>query len=96
MPGFRFREGSETRRSQVPRYTLRSMAFQVDAQLRSLAKARKLSANRILVELIESGMEVEKRKQEEFFKLAERCRSTTDPKEANRLGDQLGRMVFGG
>lgn len=72
------------------------MAFQVDAQVRHLAKARKLSANRILVELIESGMEAEKRKQEEFFKLAERYRSTTDPKEANRLGDQLGRMVFGG
>jgi hypothetical protein len=48
------------------------------------------------VKLIESGMEAEKRKQEEFFKLAERYRSTADPKEANRLGAQLGRMVFGG
>jgi hypothetical protein len=41
-------------------------------------------------------MEAEKHKQEEFFKLAERYRSTADPKGANRLGDQLGRMVFGG
>lgn len=48
------------------------------------------------MELIESGMEAEKRKQEEFFKLAERYRSTTDPKEADRLGDQLGRVIFGG
>ena len=47
------------------------------------------------MELIESGMEAEKRKQEEFFKLAERYRSTTDPKEANRLGNQLDRMLFG-
>lgn len=73
-----------------------SLPVEVAAQVRSLAKARRLSANRILVELIESGMEAEKRKQEEFFKLAERYRSTTDPKEANVLGDQLGRMVFGG
>ena len=48
------------------------------------------------MEPIESGREAEKRKQEEFFKLAERYRSTTDPKEANVLGDQLGRMLFGG
>ena len=49
----------------------------------------------MLVELIENGIEAEKRKQQEFFELAERFRSATDPKEAKRLGDQLGRMVFG-
>jgi len=27
--------------------------------------------------------------------LAERFRGATDPEEAKRLGDQLGRMVFG-
>jgi hypothetical protein len=49
----------------------------------------------VLVELIEGGMEAEKRKQQEFFNLAERFRSATDPDEVKRLGDQLGRMVFG-
>jgi len=39
------------------------------------AKARRLSANRMLVELIENGMEAEKRKQQEFFDLAERFRA---------------------
>ena len=68
----------------------------VAAQVRSLAKARRLSANRMLLELIENGMESEKRKQEEFFELAERFRSATDPEEVKRLGDQMGRMVFGG
>jgi class 3 adenylate cyclase len=42
----------------------------VAAQVRSLAKARRLSASRMLVEPIESGMEAEKRKQQEFFELA--------------------------
>lgn len=38
---------------------------------------------------------VEKQKQQEFFDLAERFRKATDPQEIKRLGDQLGRMVFG-
>jgi len=49
----------------------------------------------MLLELIESGMEAEKRKQQEFFDLAERFRNATDPEEVKRLGDQMGRMVFG-
>jgi hypothetical protein len=40
--------------------------------------------------------EAEKRKQEEFFDLAERFRSATDPDEVEQLGDEMGRMVFGG
>jgi len=67
----------------------------IAAQVRSLAKTRRLSANRMLLELIENGMEAEKRKQREFFDLAERFRSATDPEEVKRLGDQMGRMVFG-
>lgn len=67
----------------------------VAAQVRSLAKVRRLSANRMLVELIENGIEAEKRKQKEFFELAERFRNATDPEEAKQLGDELGRMVFG-
>lgn len=66
------------------------------AKVRSMAKARRLSANRMIVDLIENGIEAEQRKQQEFFELAERFRSATDPKEVKRLGDELGRMVFGG
>lgn len=72
-----------------------SLPANVAAQVRSLAKARRLSANRMLVELIENGMEAERRKQQEFLDLAERFRGATDPDEAKRLGDQMGRMVFG-
>lgn len=73
-----------------------SLPGKVAAQVRTLAKTRKLSSNRMLVELIENGIEAEKRKQQEFFELAEKFRETEDPKEAKRLGDKLGRMVFGG
>ena len=71
------------------------MPSNVAAKVRSLAKARRLSANRMLLELIENGMEAEKRKEQEFFELAERFRSATDPDEVKRLGDKIGEMVFG-
>ena len=67
------------------------LAKQVD----SMAKGRKLSKNRMLLELIENGIETEIRKQERFFALAERFRNEKDPEAANRLGEELGRMVFG-
>lgn len=73
-----------------------SLPAKVAAQVRSLAKNRRLSSNRMLVELIENGIEAEKRKQQEFFELAEKFRSAKDPDEAKKLGNDLGRMVFGG
>ena len=73
-----------------------SLPVKVASQVRTMAKSRKLSATRMLVELIENGIEAEKRKQREFFDLAERFRNESDPDAAKRLGDQLGRMVFGG
>lgn len=73
-----------------------TLPLKVATRVRSLAKTRRVSANRMLVELIENGMEAEERKQKAFFDLAERFRNATDPKEVKRLGDQMGRMVFGG
>ena len=73
-----------------------SLPGSVAAQVRSMARARRLSANRMLLELIEAGMEAQKRRQQEFFELAERFRNAADPEETKRLGDELGRMVFGG
>ena len=62
--------------------------------IRSLAKQRRLSANRIIVELVEQGIEAQERRQKEFLALAERYRAATDPEEVARLGDELGSMVF--
>jgi hypothetical protein len=60
-----------------------------------MAKSRRLSANRMIVELIENGIEAENRKQKEFLVLAARFRSATDPAEVQRLGEQMGQMIFG-
>ena len=58
-----------------------------------MARTRRLSANRMLVELIENGIEVEKQKQKEFCDLADRFRSAADPEEVKRLGDPTFRSV---
>jgi hypothetical protein len=73
-----------------------SLPTRLAKQVGSLAKSRKLSKNRMLLELIENGIEAELRKQQQFFALAERFRAEKDPEAAKRLGDELGRMVFGG
>jgi len=59
-----------------------------------MAKSQRLSDNRVLVELIELGIEARKQKEKAFFELAERFRGANDPDEAKQLGDQLGRLVF--
>lgn len=61
-----------------------------------MAAGRKLSANRMLLQLIENGIQVEKSKEQAFFELAARFRAATDPEDVQRLGDEMGRMVFGG
>ena len=72
-----------------------SLPAAVARQVRTMAKGRRVSSNRMLAELVEDGIEAQKRKQREFCALVERFRSAADAKEAERLGDELGRMVFG-
>jgi len=73
-----------------------SLPPEVARHVRTVAKSRRQSANRVLVELIEEGMEAQRRKQQDFFALAQRFRASTDEAEVKRLGDELGRMIFGG
>jgi hypothetical protein len=72
-----------------------SLPAPIAKQVDRLAKSQRLSDNRILVELIELGIEARKQKEKEFFELAERFRAAEDSDQAKRLGSELGRMVFG-
>jgi len=73
-----------------------SLPLRLARQVGSMAQSRKLSKHRTLLELIENGIDAEKRKQQQFLALAERFRNGRDPEAANRLGDELGGIVFGG
>jgi len=68
---------------------------QIEKQIESIARNRRLSGNRVLVELVELGLEARKQKEKAFFELAERFRSAENPAEVKQLGDELGRFIFG-
>jgi chaperone required for assembly of F1-ATPase len=72
-----------------------SLPAPIAKQVDRMAKRQRLSDNRVLVELIELGIEARKQKEKAFFELAERFRSANDPDKAKQLGDQLGHLVFG-
>jgi len=64
-------------------------------RVKSLAQSSRTSANRILVELIESGLATREQERERFFELADRLARTPDPEEQSRVKAQLARMTFG-
>jgi hypothetical protein len=72
-----------------------SLPSQVDREIETIARKRRLSGNRVLVELVELGLEARKQKEKAFFETAERFRNATDPTEVQQLGDELGRFIFG-
>jgi len=82
---------------RTPKQVRRSVTLpaEIDKQVHAIAQRRRLKANRVLIELIEQGIEGGKQKEQAFFHLAERFRAASDPSEAKRLGDELGRFVFG-
>ena len=67
----------------------------VARRVQSLAKRGRTSANRVIVDLIESGLEAKEREKAAFFELAERLAGTSDPGEQKRLKGELARMTFG-
>lgn len=72
-----------------------TLPSQIDREIEAIAKRRRLSGNRVLVELVELGIEARKEKEKAFFELAERFRNADHPKRIKELGHRLGRFVFG-
>lgn len=72
-----------------------SLPAHVARRVKSLAKSSSTSANRVIVDLIESGMEAREREKQRFFDLADRLVHARDAKEQNRLKEELARLTFG-
>lgn len=86
------RRASETKK-QVRRSV--TLSPKIAKKIQTIARQRALSDNRVLVELIEEGIEARQHKEQAFFQLAEKFRAASDPEQVRQLGDQLGRFVFG-
>jgi hypothetical protein len=88
------RTHAKTTRSKHVRRSV-TLPTKIARQVENLAKQRALSDNRVLVELIEQGIEAQQQKEKTFFQLAERFRAASDPEQVKQLGNQLGLFVFG-
>jgi hypothetical protein len=72
-----------------------SMPTGIAKRVRALAKTRKTSASRVLVELIEAGLQSKEAERERFYSLVNRLTDSRDAAERKRLKDELARMTFG-
>ena len=63
--------------------------------VRALAQRQKTSANRVLVELIETGLESKEAERRRFFELADQLSTSTDRAEQRRIKEELARLTFG-
>ena len=61
----------------------------------SIAKTRKTSANRVVVDLIEAGIQAKEAEKHRFFSLADQLTESDDPAERQRIKEELARMTFG-
>lgn len=89
-----FMAATKTTRARNVRRSV-TLSPEIARKVGTIAKRRRLSDNRVLIELIEEGIEAQKQKEKAFFELAERFREARDPKQVKTLGEELGRFLFG-
>ena len=72
-----------------------TLPARVARRVKSLAKSSSMSANRIIVELIEAGIETRQQERKRFIELADRLARSRDADERTRLKAELAIMTFG-
>ena len=72
-----------------------SLPPELARRVKALAKTRKTSANRVVVDLIEAGLEAQEHEKKRFFDLADRLARSSDAKEQRRLKKELTLLTFG-
>jgi len=72
-----------------------SLSPKLAGRIRSLARSRGVSASKVIVSLIETGIESQEREKERFLALAEQLVHSKDSRQQRILKEELARMVFG-
>jgi len=72
-----------------------SLPLNLARQVKALARAGRTSANRVIVDLIQAGLEAKEREKQEFLALADRLARSQDPAEQAELKAELARRTFG-
>ncbi len=63
--------------------------------MEAIAKRERTSSSRVIVELIETGLDSKDRDKKEFFELADRLANSSDASEQTRIKQELARRTFG-
>jgi hypothetical protein len=72
-----------------------SLPPNVARRVQTLAKQTRSSANRVIVDLIETGIAAKEREKEHFLELADKLARSSDKNEQARLKQELARLTFG-
>jgi hypothetical protein len=72
-----------------------SLPSSLARQVAELAHSKRTSSNKVLLNLIERGMESLRAERERFFALADRLVKTKDLEEQKRIKEELARLTFG-
>jgi hypothetical protein len=67
----------------------------VARRVRTLARAKRASASRVIAELVESGLQAQDAERDRFLELADRLTSSKDPAEQAQIKEELARLTFG-
>ena len=71
-----------------------SLPGRVARRVRAIARSRRTSASRVLLDLIETGLETREAEKQRFFDMARRFKESSDPAESERLREELAQMIF--
>lgn len=72
-----------------------SIPTEVDTKIKTLARQQNRSANQVIENLIEAGLQARESEKRRFFELAEKFRSASAPDDIKAAKDGLARMIFG-
>jgi hypothetical protein len=69
-----------------------SLPARIAKRVLALAETRHTSASRVLVDLIETGLQTKETQHQRFFELTDQLAEATDPVERKRLQAELARL----
>jgi predicted DNA-binding protein len=72
-----------------------SLPSQIAQRVTNLARKQRKSTSRVLVELIESGLDAKEAEKRHFFALTDRLSESADSRERERIKKELAKLTFG-
>ena len=84
-----------TAKKEAPGRLSVALSSEIYAEVAARAEQNDISLNRAILQLLRAGIEAEYQKKQRLEEKLRQYRECADPQEAERLGDELGAMIFG-